>query len=968
MKCNKRKNIQKDKEHGFSLIELLATIFMISLVFGIGFYYVNNTIHESTKKTNEASITSIKDSANLYVKENPDSVAWVSNDGENYTTCILLEDLVNAGFLKEKNIDNITDGNGIILTKNNNNTIIDEKIDNTGTCRSNKITIPKAKTYCKTNLIYSGNEQVLINNIPNTILVKNNSDKGKDAGSYHVILSLKNSNNTFWKDGTTEDKTITCTIKKATPILILDSFGHEGNVLEKKSISITSDVAGTLSVKSTSTKYVKASLNSKNIDKDYAQTMIVETMASRKIATYVRVTLTPNNTKNYSTATTTYTVGKVSQKGIEVPNSSKCNSSLYYNGTPQNLAKAADEGYVFYNTIGTDIGNYTVLAKLKYGYYWNGVSDREKYSDKTFTCAIQDGRYNINFDGNGSTDGSTATVSCNCGTDCLLTSNGFSRKGYTFAGWATSVNGDAIYNDKAVVRDLANSNQTVTLYAKWNANTYKVYYNENLFIAKNHTENGVTVTYDATNSYLTLNGKWTTKNLSIWNELRRTLKTGDKYEVKLIYVSGSYSSTVTPSFINDFATDGKNLSDRTSVGSYSNTPFPKSETQTRTIEVKSSFSSKVNGFNFWMWQSTANATTFKNYRVRVLITKVNFQSINYASKYSLPTPTKTGYSFDGWYTNYSGGTKVDKNTYFALTTDQTLYAHWKVNSYYFDLNGKLDGTDKGNINGYGTADVYINGTLVKSKATDFYQQYTYGTIYEVKNIKASDGHYYSGNASYSGIVGSNNVTLTFNSYVCHITYNPNGGTFNKNSTNVKKDLKYGERIDNMPNTVGSDGYYNATRTNYSVTASSAWISSYNKNKYNQNKGYSALELCPNLKTQNQSVTLYVNWWRYQYKTCASGARCANAGCASSNEVCETCYYQSCKCNNSAYGLQHACELGGYRWDCNYKSYSCNCYDACTLYNRSASACGCASWNSWSYTACNIQANVCERRQNFVRTQ
>ena len=37
-------------------------------------------------------------------------------------------------------------------------------------------------------------------------------------------------------------------------------------------------------------------------------------------------------------------------------------------------------------------------------------------------------------------------------------------------------------------------------------------------------------------------------------------------------------------------------------------------------------------------------------------------------------PTMTGYSFDGWYTEPVGGSKVTTSTVF--TSDATIYAHW----------------------------------------------------------------------------------------------------------------------------------------------------------------------------------------------------------------------------------------------------------------------------------------------------
>ena len=51
----------------------------------------------------------------------------------------------------------------------------------------------------------------------------------------------------------------------------------------------------------------------------------------------------------------------------------------------------------------------------------------------------------------------------------------------------------------------------------------------------------------------------------------------------------------------------------------------------------------------------------------------------------LPTPTRTGYTFLGWYTAKSGGTKVSVDT--LVTGAATYYAHWKVNSYKLQFNG-----------------------------------------------------------------------------------------------------------------------------------------------------------------------------------------------------------------------------------------------------------------------------------------
>ena len=56
---------------------------------------------------------------------------------------------------------------------------------------------------------------------------------------------------------------------------------------------------------------------------------------------------------------------------------------------------------------------------------------------------------------------------------------------------------------------------------------------------------------------------------------------------------------------------------------------------------------------------------------------------------SLPTPTRTGYTFNGWYTARTGGTKVTTSTKF--TSDSTIYARWTAESYTVRLRNVLNG-------------------------------------------------------------------------------------------------------------------------------------------------------------------------------------------------------------------------------------------------------------------------------------
>ena len=55
------------------------------------------------------------------------------------------------------------------------------------------------------------------------------------------------------------------------------------------------------------------------------------------------------------------------------------------------------------------------------------------------------------------------------------------------------------------------------------------------------------------------------------------------------------------------------------------------------------------------------------------------KTVYYNTTYgSLPSPTRSGYSFDGWYTAASGGSYVTSSTKVTATGNHTLYAHWNA--------------------------------------------------------------------------------------------------------------------------------------------------------------------------------------------------------------------------------------------------------------------------------------------------
>ena len=63
------------------------------------------------------------------------------------------------------------------------------------------------------------------------------------------------------------------------------------------------------------------------------------------------------------------------------------------------------------------------------------------------------------------------------------------------------------------------------------------------------------------------------------------------------------------------------------------------------------------------------------------------KKVTYGASFgTLPIPTRSGYTFEGWYTNSVGGTKIKESDIVNNTSEFTLYAHWKANAYTVSYN------------------------------------------------------------------------------------------------------------------------------------------------------------------------------------------------------------------------------------------------------------------------------------------
>ncbi len=77
----------------------------------------------------------------------------------------------------------------------------------------------------------------------------------------------------------------------------------------------------------------------------------------------------------------------------------------------------------------------------------------------------------------------------------------------------------------------------------------------------------------------------------------------------------------------------------------------------------------MNGGNKW------NSSTCTNQFI--LSNEECFKIIDNNTYGELPTPTRDGYKFIGWYSQPSGGSKIENSTTFSKKEDITIYAHWE---------------------------------------------------------------------------------------------------------------------------------------------------------------------------------------------------------------------------------------------------------------------------------------------------
>jgi len=202
------------------------------------------------------------------------------------------------------------------------------------------------------------------------------------------------------------------------------------------------------------------------------------------------------------------------------------------------------------------------------------------------------------------------------------------------------------------------------------------------------------------------------------------------------------------------------------------------------------------------------------------------KTVTYGNTYGdLPTPTRTGYTFEGWYS--PAGYLVTADNTVGITSDIELTAKWKLNTYKVTWSNVTGVT----ISVKRTESPYANaqlGSLSSGNTVNYGDvlSVTYST--QTGYTKTSNG---KTTLTVTGNITSEHIyaTATLNKYT--VTFNGNGGTSSKASQTVTYNSTYGTLPTATRDYYTFLGWYTAASGGTKVTTSTKFTSTSNVTLY-----------------------------------------------------------------------------------------------------------------------------------------
>ncbi len=168
-------------------------------------------------------------------------------------------------------------------------------------------------------------------------------------------------------------------------------------------------------------------------------------------------------------------------------------------------------------------------------------------------------------------------------------------------------------------------------------------------------------------------------------------------------------------------------------------------------------------------------------------------SQTYGATLTLPTaPTRTGYTFAGWFTAASGGTQVTSSTTYNRAGTTTYYAYWTANSNTVTWNASSNG---GTVNGQSSVTTSV--TTGSTATVPSYTPVKTGHTFKGWYTSASGGSLYNT----VSISAARTFYAQFNAIAYTVTWNANGGTPSSSTTSQD----YGAKL-NLPTAPTRTGY------------------------------------------------------------------------------------------------------------------------------------------------------------------
>ena len=502
---------------GYTLIELLAVILIISLIIALSIFGIIKAINSSKEKAATLSEKSIKEAAETFAAEkNDDNNYWLDiTDKENKYFCITIEELMNKGLLDKKaNIESKDfDIHSYVLVKKNKVTMVNskaeiltkDKVNSDGykVCMGNIVNeevtvypkLGKSTSYtdeihvkftdAETNPSSTMSDKVCMYgdssaNIKETGVIEGNTCKLqglKQNEKYYLRVCMKTSRESYLCSNT--ESRNTKVIKKPTYTLSSNTLTikyNNANINGEAKYYFKSTVKGTSNINvnrcTISNNIFTCDGNTTTIEKDtWYQSSSNQINISYTTTGKAKVTArTVDKSNNYSESTKDFTINKYTITFIKEP-------ADKIGGEASNIIKScyAISGQSCSITSPTiEKTGYTIIGwntnKNATTSTWNINTSKSISSSATYYPILKVNIYTITYNANGGSGGpSSQSYKYAPNGNIYLSSDRPSKTGYTFMGWSESPSATSASYSPGQWWGTHNANN-YTLYAVWEKN------------------------------------------------------------------------------------------------------------------------------------------------------------------------------------------------------------------------------------------------------------------------------------------------------------------------------------------------------------------------------------------------------------------------------------------------------------------------------------------------------------------